>query len=265
MRYFNIEDEAKDIEKKLASHHDEIAILKRRLYEIDRQLGGTKQPMQGATLSNTPKIEPSRVNERTPPRRNGLAPKISDRIKAVRLNPSRQDSQTRKECIDSPSKESIKKSLDALASVPTQLKNARPIGELCPECKSELVVKKNFKNGSEFISCSAYPACRYIKAEDGYIPSPFNTGIKCPDDGGNIMRKKSRFHRYFYACDGFPRCKRTFAYLPVQSPCCPQCGGMLMRRGIKEGTTYECSNEACAMQYDRDLRAFGTKQEKQEK
>ena len=41
-------------------------------------------------------------------------------------------------------------------------------GEICPECGSDLVIRKG-KFG-EFIACSNYPECKHIKKEEKDAP-----------------------------------------------------------------------------------------------
>jgi DNA topoisomerase-1 len=69
----------------------------------------------------------------------------------------------------------------------------------------------------EFISCSNYPKCKYIKQE--------TTGAKCPRPGcgGDIVVKKSRRGKLFYGCANYPKCDTVYWDKPVQEKC-PQCG-----------------------------------------
>ncbi|MBR3350077.1 MAG: topoisomerase DNA-binding C4 zinc finger domain-containing protein, partial [Solobacterium sp.] len=79
------------------------------------------------------------------------------------------------------------------------------VGEICPDCGSELV----YRNGrfGRFISCSNFPKCRYtrkIEVKEKEKPEP--TGKMCPDCGHELLKRKSRFGTYFLGCSNFPAC-----------------------------------------------------------
>ena len=77
------------------------------------------------------------------------------------------------------------------------------IGEQCPECGRDLVIKRG--RFGEFIACTGYPECRYTrKIVKG-------TGIKCPKCGeGELIRRKATkgkmAGRFFYGCNRYPDC-----------------------------------------------------------
>jgi DNA topoisomerase-1 len=52
----------------------------------------------------------------------------------------------------------------------------------------------------DFIACSGYPTCRYVK--------PKSTGLKCPEPGcgGEIVHRKGRGRSKFYGCSNYPKC-----------------------------------------------------------
>jgi DNA topoisomerase-1 len=74
-------------------------------------------------------------------------------------------------------------------------------GELCPECKSPLVVRHG--RYGEFVACSNYPACKYIKKESKETKE-FG---KCPECGGTIVEKRTKKGKIFYGCNSYPDCK----------------------------------------------------------
>jgi len=80
-------------------------------------------------------------------------------------------------------------------------KEAEKVGELCPECGSDLVIKSG-KYG-KFIACSNYPKCKYIKKEEKQV---IEIGI-CPECGGKVVEKKTRRGKIFYGCNNYPKCK----------------------------------------------------------
>ena len=75
--------------------------------------------------------------------------------------------------------------------------------ELCPECGSHLVERKN-RFGQTFVGCSAYPKCRYIKADKKEVKE---VGRDCPECGSPLIERKSRFGKPFIACSSYPKCR----------------------------------------------------------
>ncbi len=62
----------------------------------------------------------------------------------------------------------------------------KPTGEKCPECGHDLVYRKG--RYGEFIACSNYPECKYIKKEEKKIEY---TGEICPKCGSKMVKKYS--------------------------------------------------------------------------
>lgn len=93
-------------------------------------------------------------------------------------------------------------------------------GEMCPECGKPLVVRKG-KYG-EFVACSNYPDCKYIKKDEEKIVEVCD----CPKCGGKIVEKKSRKGKVFYGCNNYPKCKTAYWDMPTGNKC-PECGEML--------------------------------------
>lgn len=77
-------------------------------------------------------------------------------------------------------------------------------GEKCPECGNSLVIRKG-KYG-EFVACSNYPECKYIKKEEKKQIEI----MKCPNCDGMIVEKKTKKGKVFYGCNNFPKCKIAF-------------------------------------------------------
>ncbi len=94
-------------------------------------------------------------------------------------------------------------------------------GEMCPECGSELVIRKG-KFG-EFVACSNYPTCKYIKKEEKKV----TIACTCPKCGGNIVEKKTRRGKIFYGCDHYPKCDVALWDKPTGN-LCPKCQSMLV-------------------------------------
>ena len=96
-------------------------------------------------------------------------------------------------------------------------------GEVCPECGSELVVR-NGRYG-EFVACSNYPECKYIKKEEVEVKEIMN----CPLCNGTIVEKPTRRGKLFYGCTNYPKCKFATWDKPINEMC-PECGKVLVEK-----------------------------------
>jgi DNA topoisomerase I len=114
-----------------------------------------------------------------------------------------------------------------------QQKPPQPLDEKCPKCGEQLVLR-NGQYG-EFISCSGYPKCKYIKQN--------TIGVKCPKcHEGDIVEKKARRGNFFYGCSEYPKCDFTANYKPVDKKC-PECGSpYLLEKTLKSGVYLVCPN-----------------------
>ena len=109
-------------------------------------------------------------------------------------------------------------------------KEAEQTGEVCPECGSPLVIR-NGKYG-EFVACSNYPECKYIKKEEAEVIEICD----CPNCSGKIVEKKSRKGKVFYGCNNYPKCKTAYWDKPINKKC-PECGEML----VEKNNVIKCS------------------------
>ena len=96
-------------------------------------------------------------------------------------------------------------------------------GELCPECGSPLVVRKG--RYGEFVACSDYPNCKYIKKEEHETVEI----IDCPNCSGKIVEKHSKKGKVFYGCNNYPKCKTAYWDKPTGEKC-PKCGEMMVEK-----------------------------------
>jgi DNA topoisomerase-1 len=87
----------------------------------------------------------------------------------------------------------------------------------------------------EFVSCSGYPKCKYIKQN--------LTGVKCPTCGtGDIAERKARRGNFFYGCTNYPKCDFTSNLKPIPQSC-PECGSpYLLEKSLKSGVYLVCPN-----------------------
>ena len=132
------------------------------------------------------------------------------------------------------------------------LKTATPIGEKCPECGSELVLRKG--RYGEFIACSNFPKCKYSRnvAKDNEKSAETATitaakpkrelkklDVPCPKCGGEIVERFSKRGK-FYGCANYPKCDFISNYEPVAQKC-DECGGDMIKKELKKGTFIECT------------------------
>ena len=111
-------------------------------------------------------------------------------------------------------------------------------GETCPLCGNALVKRKG-KYG-EFIACSNYPECKYIKHEEKEKPK--ETGEACPNCGSMLVIRKGK-RGEFTACSNYPKCKYIKQdELKELEETCPECGNNLVERVGRYGKFISCSN-----------------------
>jgi len=112
---------------------------------------------------------------------------------------------------------------------------AQPTGEDCPVCGKPLVLRQGAYG--EFVSCSGYPKCKYVKQN-------LIEGLKCPKCGvGDIAERKARRGNIFWGCTNYPKCDFTSNYKPVAQKC-PECGSpYLVEKTLKSGIFLECPNK----------------------
>ncbi len=91
-----------------------------------------------------------------------------------------------------------------------QQKPPEPTGEPCPECGMELVKRQG--SYGEFISCSGYPKCKYVKQTLLDVPCP-----KCGT--GKLAERKSKMGNIFYGCTNYPKCDFTSNLKLIAKPC----------------------------------------------
>ncbi len=128
-----------------------------------------------------------------------------------------------------------------------ECKNTRPLeteengtetqvtDEKCEKCGAPMVLKTG-KFG-RFLACSKYPECKNTKA--------ISIGVKCPDDGGDLVERRTKKGKVFYSCGNYPKCKFATWYKPVKKKC-PDCGaGFLAEKRTKKVEQYVCLNKKC--------------------
>jgi DNA topoisomerase-1 len=118
-----------------------------------------------------------------------------------------------------------------------QQKQATPklTGEDCPLCGKPLVLRQGAYG--EFVSCSGYPKCKYVKQN-------LIEGMKCPKCGqGDLAERKARRGNIFWGCTNYPKCDFTSNSKPVAKKC-PECGSpYLVEKTLRSGIFLECPNK----------------------
>lgn len=118
----------------------------------------------------------------------------------------------------------------------------KPTGEMCPVCGNELVIRKG-KYG-EFIACSTYPKCKYVKPQDNgdnnlpvnEVITINNTKLGTVKFVKKLAKRGANAGNYFYASHS-P--KLIYNDTPTNNEC-PNCGGIMLLD--KDGNLY-CSNK----------------------
>ena len=141
----------------------------------------------------------------------------------------------------------FKQNLDNAAE---QMKHAKaetaPSEYKCPQCEKPLVYR--FGKNGRFLSCSAYPECKFACPcdKEGKMLEPQKSDHKCPVCGKPMIFRSGRFGP-FLGCSDYPTCKTTLKLdkegnvLPPKPPPeptgikCYKCkeGELVIRQGKK--------------------------------
>jgi DNA topoisomerase-1 len=117
----------------------------------------------------------------------------------------------------------------------TQKVQSKPpvvLEEPCPKCGKPLLQRDG--QYGEFIACSGYPKCKYVKQE--------LLDVKCPKDGGDLAVRKTKRGDTFYGCVNYPKCDFA-SNMKLVDEICPKCdSAYLLEYGNKEGTYLVCPN-----------------------
>ncbi|MEW6567546.1 MAG: type I DNA topoisomerase [Chloroflexota bacterium] len=105
------------------------------------------------------------------------------------------------------------------------------LNRACRDCGRPLVIRHG--RFGKFIGCTGFPECRYTE------PWLERLGIRCPQDGGEIVERRTRRGRVFYGCSNYPDCDFTSWKRPLPQPC-PNCGGMLVADNREHAICLAC-------------------------
>jgi DNA topoisomerase I len=107
-----------------------------------------------------------------------------------------------------------------------------PSDEVCEKCERPMVIRDG--RYGKFLSCSGFPDCRNSKPIRVVAEAP------CPNDGGELLQRRSKKGRAFFGCANYPDCDFATSRTPLKEPC-PVCGGLLTERG--RGA--QCNDQEC--------------------
>src|SRR5437868_2559450 len=112
-----------------------------------------------------------------------------------------------------------------------------PTEENCPTCGKPMLNKRG--RFGRFLACSDYPNCKTTR------PITLK-GVPCPDCGGGLAERRTRFGKSFFGCVNYPNCKFAAWDRPIPGPC-PQCGKpyLLSKYSKKEGPYIACPDKEC--------------------
>jgi DNA topoisomerase-1 len=117
----------------------------------------------------------------------------------------------------------------------TQKVQSKPpvvLEEPCPKCGKPLLQREGAYG--EFIACSGYPKCKYVKQD--------LLDVRCPKDGGDIAVRKNKRGDTFYGCVNYPKCDFSSNMLLVNETC-PVCdSAYMLEYSNREGTYMVCPN-----------------------
>jgi DNA topoisomerase-1 len=111
------------------------------------------------------------------------------------------------------------------------------LDEKCPRCESALARKQG--RFGEFVACSSYPKCRYVKMKE--------TDVTCPQCGkGRVVERRSRRGKIFFGCATYPDCDFVLWRRPVDKRC-PDCGRSYLVERVtrRSGRQLMCDSENC--------------------
>ena len=112
-----------------------------------------------------------------------------------------------------------------------EIEEPEKVDEKCPKCSSDMIMKEG--RFGKFLACSKYPDCKTTQNITKSLE------IKCPKcKKGEIVEKRTRTGKIFYACDTYPDCEHAVWSKPT-GKYCPECKQLLLH-GSKD--TIKCEN-----------------------
>jgi DNA topoisomerase-1 len=115
-----------------------------------------------------------------------------------------------------------------------EIEEKEVIEDICETCGKPMEMKRG--RFGKFIACTDYPKCKTTKQIQKL------TGVKCPKCGkGDIVEKRSKKGRNFFACNQYPDCDFAVWSKP-NGETCPDCKSLLVYAAKNK---IKCSNKEC--------------------
>jgi DNA topoisomerase-1 len=118
--------------------------------------------------------------------------------------------------------------------------------EICELCGRNMVIKMG--RFGKFLACPGFPDCKNAR------PLLEEVGVDCPKCGDKLVVRRSKKGRKFYGCSKYPDCDFLAWEKPAPNPC-PQCGGLMTEKNIKNQKKYVCINKDC--RFSQDVNELG--------
>lgn len=106
----------------------------------------------------------------------------------------------------------------------------------CDKCGKLMVIRDG--RFGKFLACPGFPNCRNTK------PIVEETDLICPKCSGKIVVKKTGKGRKYHGCENNPKCDFMTWDTPTEEKC-PECGGMLLKKGARSKNPTACYNKDC--------------------
>jgi DNA topoisomerase I len=149
----------------------------------------------------------------------------------------------------------------SLATSISEAKKINPVDifrtdRVCTECESPMVKRKG--EYDIFFGCSAWPKCGHtikIGVDGEEVSESEETAEPCPECGGALKERMSKFGKPFFGCGNYPVCKYIKSDKPssgnkseITKVKCTKCKDSLMRKiTMKDGSQFLgcCSYPTC--------------------
>jgi len=137
-------------------------------------------------------------------------------------------------------------------------KEPKKTDQKCEKCGESMIIRDG-KFG-KFLACSGFPKCKNTKPIDA------GTGVKCPEcKEGEMVARRTRSRRTFYACNRYPDCKFAVWSKPVVDPDgkdrqgmkCPKCKSLVVL-GAKGKV--KCSKKECDWEKEMEIKEEKSKE-----
>ncbi len=128
--------------------------------------------------------------------------------------------------------------------------------EICEVCGKKMVIKTG--RFGKFLACPGWPECKNTKPLVEKMPG------RCPNCGGNILKRKSKRGYPYYACEKGAECGFMSWDVPTEQDC-PGCGQTLFKKSGRGRMKPFCINEKCEHFLPEDKRGYYKKADSTEK